>query len=213
VQALPRDVHWFRNSAEYRAIAIETYRAATARITELARNAPAGAWTVVLDIDETTLDNSEFQRRLAVTGATYSDSTWNAWVRERAAPAVPGAVAFMNTVHSVGGRVALVSNRDDIVCSETRSNLRTMGIHADVVLCRVNHVSDKNPRFDALQNGTAAAGLPPLRILLWVGDNIQDFPHLTQDVRATPGGFELFGDRYFMLPNPMYGSWEANERS
>ncbi|HET7746393.1 MAG TPA: 5'-nucleotidase, lipoprotein e(P4) family, partial [Vicinamibacteria bacterium] len=70
----------------------------------------------------------------------------------------------------------------------------------------------KNPRFERVQKGTAAEGLPPLEVLLWIGDNIQDFPGLRQDVvRADPeAALAPFGTRYFAIPNPMYGSWERN---
>ena len=105
----------------------------------------------------------------------------------------------------LGGRVAFVSNRDDVVCDDTRENLKAVGFVADMVLCRVNRVSDKSARFATVQQGA--------QVLVWVGDNIQDFPALTQAVRNQPDGFQLFGDRYFVLPNPMYGSWEANARN
>jgi acid phosphatase len=171
---------------------------------------PAGSWAVVLDVDETTLDNSEHQRRLAMTGTVQNDSAWYAWIRERAAPPVPGAVEFTNSVRRLGGRVALVSNRDEPLCDATRDNVRTAGIAADVVLCRVNKVSDKMPRFKAVEDGAAGQ---PVRILAWVGDNIMDFPGLTQAARTEPGALDAFGTRYFMLPNPLYGSWQSNPRN
>jgi 5'-nucleotidase (lipoprotein e(P4) family) len=206
--ALPLELHWFRNSAEYRATALEIYRSATARVTAAADTLTPGTWAVVLDVDETTLDNSEYQRRLARTHGVFADSTWYAWIRERAAPAIPGAVEYTRTVHALGGRVVLVSNRDDVVCDATRDNALAVGIPADLVLCRVNHVSDKVPRFEAVENGTA--GMPPARIIQWVGDNILDFPGMTQSARSDPAAFEPFGRRYFMLPNPLYGSWQSN---
>ncbi len=208
VGALPRELHWFRNSAEYRAVTLGTFRAAEARITEVARTLEPGTWAVVLDVDETTLDNSEHQRRVAVSGVVRNDSIWYSWVRERAAPAIPGAVEFTNAVRRLGGRVALVSNRDDVVCDATRENVRAVGIAADVVLCRVNRVSDKTPRFNAIEAGTA--GIGAARIVMWLGDNIMDFPRLTQASRTDPSAYDPFGTRYFMLPNPLYGSWESN---
>lgn len=208
---LPRDVHWVRNSAEYHAITIQTYRAATDRVREVAAARARGSWAVILDADETVLDNSEYQRRLALSGATYASDTWNAWVREQAATAVPGAAAFIRTARELGGRVAIVTNRDDEVCDPTRANLRSLGIEVDVVLCRRMGVSDKNPRFAAVAEGSAAPGMAALEVVLWVGDNIQDFPGQSQDVRTqAASAFDAFGRTYFVLPNPMYGSWERN---
>jgi 5'-nucleotidase (lipoprotein e(P4) family) len=204
------DVHWFRASAEYRGIALEVYRAAAERLPELTRGLAAGSWAVILDADETVLDNSLHERRLADRHETYTDTAWTRWVRERAATAVPGAVEFSRGVHAAGGRVAIVTNRADSLCAPTRDNLTRLGIVADIVLCQPGRESDKNPRFQKIQNGTAAAGMPALTVVEWLGDNIQDFPNLTQSVRNAPGGYALFGARYFLLPNPMYGSWTGN---
>ena len=53
--------------------------------------------------------------------------------------------------------------------------------------------------------------LPAMRVLMWVGDNIQDFPTLTQSIRTRDdAAFAEFGEGFVVLPNPMYGSWEKN---
>jgi 5'-nucleotidase (lipoprotein e(P4) family) len=202
-------IHWWRNSAEQRAVFVQTYRWAGERLRELAAREPRGGWAVIMDADETTLDNSPYQLRRNGQNLAYSSESWAAWVREKAAPATPGAAEFTRMVHELGGRVAIVTNRDDNVCPETRDNLRQVGIAIDVVLCRVQGQSDKGPRFAAVQSGTGT-GLPALRVLMWVGDNIQDFPQLTQDVRGQPSVPDPFGRSYVILPNPMYGSWERN---
>ncbi|MFI5257961.1 MAG: 5'-nucleotidase, lipoprotein e(P4) family, partial [Gemmatimonadales bacterium] len=88
---------------------------------------------------------------------------------------------FTSKVHALGGRVVVVTNRDAAYCDATRTNILRVGIPADEVLCRTDRASgSKDPRFTAVQNGTAPSTLPPLRVLMWVGDNIQDFPALTQ---------------------------------
>ncbi len=207
---LPRDIHWFRSSAEYRASALQAYRLAAERTREAARGAAPGSWAVILDADETVLDNSQYQKERAGVDSAFSAPSWDAWVRRVEAGAVPGAVEFVRGVRAAGGRVAIVTNRDEPQCAATRENLRRVGVEADAVLCRVNGQSDKNPRFAAVQEGRAAPGLPPLRVVLWVGDNVQDFPGLTQAARDDPRALEPFGSRYVVLPNPMYGSWERN---
>jgi predicted secreted acid phosphatase len=81
------------------------------------------------------------------------------------------------------------------------------GLAYDVMLCRTGP-SDKNPRFDAVQSGLLPSTLPPLMVVAFVGDNITDFPKLSQAIRgAGDDRFVEFGSRFFMLPNPMYGSW------
>ena len=204
------DIHWFRTSAEYRGIALEVYRNATEHLPELARGLASGTWAVILDADETVLDNSVNQRQLADRNEKFSEPAWSQWVRERAATAIPGAVEFTAKVHSLGGRIAIVTNRADSLCGPTRENLRAVGVDADIVLCQPVGPSDKNPRFQKVQNGTAVPGIGALTVVAWIGDNIQDFPNLTQAVRDVRGGYVDFGRRYYLLPNPMYGSWEKN---
>jgi 5'-nucleotidase (lipoprotein e(P4) family) len=207
--ALPAALHWYRASAEQRALFLQSYHWADERIREASRGV-AGAWAVILDADETILDNSTYQLRQNRQGKGYEAATWEAWARERAAPALPGAAEFTGLVHSLGGRVVVVTNREAPVCDDTRANLAGVGVVADAVLCR-GDTGDKNPRFRAVEEGTAAPGLPPLRVLMWVGDNIQDFPGQSQALRGGPAsGFDRFGSTFIVLPNPLYGSWERN---
>lgn len=208
---LPRDVHWFRNAAEQRAAFVQAYRLAGDQLRQLAAGKPAGTWAVILDADETVLDNSTYQKERAAIGASFTPESWNAWVRRAAAPALPGAAEFIRMVRERGGRAVIVTNRDEIVCDETRENLRRLAIAVDAVLCKPEGGSDKNPRFAAVQGGTAVPGLPAQQVLMWVGDNIGDFPGLSQAIRLQPeAAFEQFGRTFIVLPNPMYGSWERN---
>jgi 5'-nucleotidase (lipoprotein e(P4) family) len=210
-EALPRDVHWFRNAAEQRAAFVQAYRLAGDQLRQLSAGRAAGTWAVILDADETVLDNSTYQKERAAIGAPFTPESWNAWVRRAAAPALPGAAEFIRMVRERGGRVVIVTNRDEVVCAETRENLRRLSIRVEGVLCKPEGPSDKNPRFAAVQGGTAVPGLPALEVLMWVGDNIQDFPGLTQAIRLSPeSAFERFGRSFIVLPNPMYGSWERN---
>ncbi|MEP6834205.1 MAG: hypothetical protein ABJB74_12465, partial [Gemmatimonas sp.] len=53
--------------------------------------------------------------------------------------------------------------------------------------------------------------LPAMKVVMWLGDNIQDFPTLGQEVRnGGAAGFAEFGRSWFVLPNPLYGSWDKN---
>jgi 5'-nucleotidase (lipoprotein e(P4) family) len=205
-----RDLHWARASAEHRAIYVETYRAAAERLATLASGRASGSWGVILDADETVLDNSDYEVGRVPFGGSFDAKGWTAWVNEGRAPALPGAAAFTNRVHQLGGRVVIVSNRDDAQCPITRTNLQQVSIPADLVLCKTT-TDDKNPRFDAVQNGTAAPNFPAIAVLEWIGDNIQDFPHLSQSILTAPeSAYARFGDTFFALPNAMYGSWQAN---
>ena len=209
---LPGALHWFRSSAEYRASTRQTYRLAAERLAEIAAELQPGTWAVSLDADETILDNSQYQKELVETGGRFESATWNAWIRREAAPAIPGAAGFLAAVRSLGGKIAIVTNRGEDVCDATRSNLRKVGLIYDVVLCQPRGANgEKEPRWEMVTRGTASPDLPPLQLVLWLGDNIQDFPDLDQTLRNQPGeAFADFGVRYFVIPNPVYGSWERN---
>lgn len=215
-----REIHWLRTAAEYRALTEQVYRNASRRVETLAADRAPGTWAVILDADETVLDNSEYQRRIAEAGLEFDPATWADWVDEEAAELVPGADRFIATVHEAGGRVAIVTNRTVEECPATARNLEALGVRTAVVLCRTE-TSEKEPRFRMVEEGIRTAGpgviltggepLPALEAVMWVGDNVGDFPGLDQTLRsAGPEGFAEFGRRYFVLPNPMYGSWAAN---
>ncbi|MCE5246814.1 5'-nucleotidase, lipoprotein e(P4) family [bacterium] len=201
-------MRWFGYAAERRAIYLETYRTAAAAVERAAAGRAAGSWGVVLDIDETILDNSPWEREHERTGAPVEPS-FGDWCRRAEARPLPGAKEFLARVRALGGRIDLVSNRDDEVCEATRRNLDAVGLPYDQILCRVG-TSDKNPRFAAVREGRAPSTLPAHEVVAYVGDNIQDFPGLEQAAAAAAGedAYAPFGTAWFALPNPMYGSWE-----
>ena len=90
--------------------------------------------------------------------------------------------------------------------------MQAQALPYDVMLCKPDAgPGDKNPRFEAVAHGTTGAGLPPLEVVAFLGDNILDFPGLSQALRKQDdAAFAEFGRRFFLLPNAMYGSWERN---
>lgn len=204
--SLPDSVHWYRDSAEQRAIYVETYRAAAASVRSLSKGLTARSWAVILDVDETVLDNSDYQKRQALAGQGFDPKTWEAWINERHATALPGAKEFIDSVtDQLHGHVIFVTNRLQSQCAATEDNLRAQGIRYDRILCDAVGDGNKNPRFRAVAEGGAGEAQS---VLLWVGDNIQDFPGLSQANASAESS--QFGVRYFVLPNPMYGSWMKN---
>ena len=205
-------VKWLRTAAEYRALTISTYRAATEAVNVAAAGKPRDSWAVVLDVDETVLDNSVFQRDLMKGTAPFSEELWATFVRQRSAVPISGAKAFLDRVKELGGRIALVTNRFENLCEDTRENLRAHGLSFDAVLCRATsgaNTGDKNPRFEAAASGAAFGDGKAREVVAFVGDNILDFPALRQSLRDEPeSAYAAFGKRFFILPNPMYGSWQ-----
>ena len=209
---IPASIRWYRASAERRAIYLQTYRLAAAALERRAAGLAAGSWAVILDADETVLDNSPYQQELARRHSAFDPAAWNTWVMRGAATALPGAPEFTRRAHELGGKVVIVTNRDEPQCEVTRANLQRVAIAADAVLCRTDQSNSfKDARFEAVATGTPPSPLPALRVVMWVGDNIQDFPRIRQNIRsASDSAFAEFGDRFIVLPNPMYGSWDRN---
>lgn len=208
-----KELHWVRSSAEYRAVTIQTFRAALRAAEEASVGRPAWSWAVCVDADETIIDNSGYELELQRQGRGHEDEAWKVWVKRRERPAVPGARAFLEGVRGLGGRVAVVTNTQQSLCTDVAANLDALGLPYDALVCRPDDAGDrKEGRFDSVASGAAAPALGPVEILVWVGDNIQDFPGRSQALRdEDEAAFADFGVRFFALPNPIYGTWEKNE--
>jgi acid phosphatase len=222
-------VLWVQRSAEYQAAATQTYRAATAQLDAALKSRDWDALVpsergntikglkpaVVLDLDETVLDNSPYQARLIRDNAEYSDATWNAWVAEGKARPVPGVVEFAKAANARGITLVYISNRAVQLKDATLANLRAvglpvaddrvfLGLGTQVPGC-VSKGSEKDCR-------RRLAG-QTYRVLMQFGDQLGDFVHIDQN---TPNGRarllaqygQWFGQRWWMLPGPTYGSWE-----
>jgi 5'-nucleotidase (lipoprotein e(P4) family) len=198
-----------RDSAEHHALFLQVYRQATEHVErEAAKRAP-GTWAVVLDADEAVIDNSLYEVERVEGNLPFDAPSWHEWTTRRTAVPLPGAAAFLARVHALGGKIAIVTNRKQIECPDTEAVFRAHQLPFDVMLCKPDGgSSDKNPRFEAVARGTTPAGLPPLEIVAFLGDNIQDFPGLSQAIaKKGDEAFAQFGVRFYVLPNPMYGSW------
>jgi 5'-nucleotidase (lipoprotein e(P4) family) len=209
---VPNHIRWMQVSAEYTAIAVQTYRLATARVEADSRGRAEGSWGVVLDADDTIINNLEYQSGLFRDGVVHTPERFTAFVRRFASTPVPGAARFLSRVRALGGRIAIVTNRLAAECDDTAEMLRRLSLVNDAVICRPEGASsgaDKTPRYRAIAAGQTAASRTPIDVLVYVGDNIMDFPDGRQAMREQgEAGFPEVGIRWFVLPNPMYGSWQ-----
>jgi 5'-nucleotidase (lipoprotein e(P4) family) len=206
----PESIRWVRDSAEYRALCVQVFRRATAHIETESSTRPAGSWAVILDADETVISNATYQLERARLALPFTQASWTAWVRRREATPLPGAPQFLNRVHALGGRIAIVTNRLESECADTAAVFAAHALAYDAMLCRPDGGSgDKNPRFEAVASGRTPAGAGRLEVVAYIGDNVLDFPALNQSIKtAGDEAFAEFGVHFFVLPNPMYGSWQ-----
>lgn len=172
---------------------------------------------VIVDVDETVLDNSPYQARLIRDAQEFDEFSWDQWCREQRAKALPGALDFAKAAATKGITVFYLTNRAEHLNDATLANLRSQGFP----------VPDKEKVFLGLGtvvDGCEAQGSSKAcrreligrkyRVLAMVGDQLGDFIDVennTVDARreAARPYDAWFGERWFMLPNPTYGSWDS----
>ena len=202
---------WMRTSAEYRALAYQGYNVAMNAV-KMAVTDPSHQrkpLAIVLDADETVVDNTKLMGESIVNGNGRFDAPW--WrqaVHQGKSQAMPGAVEFLNEVHKQGVEIFYVSNRyAPVNYDATVQNFKELGfpsVDKDHVLL-FEKDSDKQPRFDMIAK--------KYYVVLYMGDNAGDFPIGTKGkTLAERNGIidahkEDFGTTFVVFPNPAYGSW------
>ncbi len=173
---------WVLNSDDWASEAREVFAEATQHIDAVEGERPDGSWYVVLDLDETVMNNVAYQVQLDRTGTSYQSDTWFDWTQQEAATAVPGAIAFVNYVNSAGGHVVFVTNRRDTEQLATEVNLAKLGLLRGrdfrVLLTRASPEapSSKEARFALVPDMLEVQGYPDTVALAYVGDAKGDRP-------------------------------------
>lgn len=222
-------VVWAQTAIEHDLIYIQTFRNAQSRLLTALRDPQWDALAkedrtmpiaglppaVVLDIDETVLDNSPYQARLVKSGGQYDEASWAAWCKEERARAMPGALAFTRYAAEHGIAVIYLSNRAQDLDTATLANLRQLGFPVSgpeaflglgTVLPGCEQVgTEKGCRRQLVSR--------KYRVLMQFGDQLGDFVDVVANTeagrkQAITGYMDWVGTRWFVLPNPTYGSWE-----
>ena len=211
---------WQQTSAEYVAITNQVYRLARKSLDQALADT---SWTaaleqagdyshlppaVMLDIDETVLDNGPYEARIIKRLGQYSPSTFAEWCRDENAPAVPGAKMFLDYAVKQNVAVFYYSARREKLRDCTVRNMRELGLPLP-----------EDSRL-LLSNGTSKSGYREMiarhyRILLLVGDNLEDFVDGSKSDPASRRELALryvqrWGRQWIVLPNSIYGHWEAS---
>lgn len=194
-------------AAEYEALCYQAYNVAKERVLQLRKEFPKKKnMAVVLDIDETVLNNSPYQALTIEKNILY-DSCWSQWCQQAAAKPVPGAVSFLKYADSLGFQIFYVSNRSVKVKDVTMKNLRKFGFPQvdDAHLYLQTTTKNKEPRRQMISK--------KYDIVLLAGDNLGDFYEASrkypQRNQKEHGLRSHFGKKFIVLPNAMYGAWSA----
>ena len=213
-----------RTSAEYKANTYQVYASAKKNIDQALEDR---SWTalvnqnknyedlppaIILDIDETVLDNSEHQVRSIKNGTNYPIG-WKEWVSEESASALPGVKEFLTYAKAKGIKIFYVTNRTHDLEEYTRNNVKALGLpldnDVDVLLMKNEKgwTSDKTSRRDLIKKD--------YRVIQIFGDQLDDFIPLKDTASSVNNRKELidqyadmWGEKWYMLINPMYGEWE-----
>lgn len=209
---------YMQKAAEYRALTYQAFNLAKLKLdadadkksqkslSKAERKTPRA---VVVDIDETVLDNSPAQAFTAKNRLPFELKGWYEWGEMRKAKAIPGAVDFANYAKSKGVRIFYVSNRDEVQKQATIDNLKAVGfpdISAENVVLRQKE-SGKEARRKAIAE--------KYRIVILMGDNLNDIAQVYEKRSIAERFAEVdkvkndWGTKFIVLPNAMYGEWES----
>ena len=219
-------VLWMQRSVEYKAHALTAFALARLRLDQALADP---AWTaapkeqtgayqslppaVLLDVDETILDNSGYQAWMVLKDTTFDPKTWNAYVNTVTSLPIPGAVEFARYADAKGVKVFYVSNRTAEEEEPTRKNLERfgfpMGGSVDTML-----MARKQPDWGSAKGTRRAHVAKSYRVLLNVGDNFADFVDEfrgteAERVKVLEEHKDRWGREWIMLANPAYGSFES----
>src|SRR2546423_6608135 len=198
-------------SGEARALEWQTYLLARMLLDRDLRNHRIRMRrAIIVDVDETILDNSRYQAMLIKRGVNYPEG-WTDWCNRAEATPMPGAVEFLSYAHSRGVRVFYVTNRKIPEQEGTARNLKNVGfpeVNDETLRVRTDDKNDsKQPRRDWVYKR--------YHVVLLMGDNLNDFSEVFEKSKTVPSRLDAteksksqFGTHFIVMPNSMYGDWE-----
>ena len=205
---LPNDVRWVRESNEYKSLCYQIYSNATTNLNRQVganpyslNNKDLSGYAIVMDLDETVLDNSQYQVELLDKKESFNMTSWAKWVNREEAKIVPGAKEYIDVVRSYGIQLIFISNRMDERLNATINNMKILDIYSDsdIFLLRKNKKDKKTVRRNEIYNSTGRmANYSTHTVIQYLGDAMGDFPSYDS---------KQFSVDQYIFPNPMYGKW------
>lgn len=169
---------------------------------------------VVVDIDETLLDNVPLNARDIINNQVYSYERWNTWVDQAKAEALPGSVAFLQAAEQKGIKVYYLTNREHSQVAATVKNLRLRGfpVESGEQVLAASTPTGQCESAGYGKNCRRQWVASHARVLLMAGDSMGDFVQAEHNTlqaqrQAVAPYAGWLGQRWFLLPNPTYGNW------
>lgn len=200
-------LYWQKNSAEYVALSYQAYNIAKLRLDEELNSNLNKRPAIVIDLDETVLNNLPYNEMLIDSSEVFTQESWSKWVNKKIATKVPGSLEFINYAKSKNVKIVYLSNRRVENYEPTKENLITLGypFDDDTLMLLRDETSDKTPRRNTLKD---------YEIIMLLGDNLADFNSVfykksnKERIQSVDSLSKLFGDKFIVFPNLIYGDWE-----
>ncbi|MCF8297744.1 MAG: 5'-nucleotidase, lipoprotein e(P4) family [Saprospiraceae bacterium] len=202
-------VLFHQKAAEYEALCYQAFNTAKLMLDkDLEDQSIDKKRAVVLDIDETILDNSPYEAKCILEDVNYP-AYWSDWCNLENAKALPGSVDFLDYVINNNVDVYYITNRKIELLKATKNNLLKHGfpiIDDNHIMMQTKTSSKEFRRRTILENH---------HISLLIGDNLNDFMECFENVsiderkKLTEKYKYEFGRRFIIIPNAMYGEWEG----
>ncbi len=217
---------WTQRSIEFKGNALTVFALARIRLDEALADKN---WTaspaeqkadyqalppaVILDIDETLLDNSRYQVWMLKNNQSFSTKTWNQFCAAQVSTAIPGALEFTKYADSKGVKVFYITNRGAETEKDTRENMAKLGFpmggNVDTFL-----MQGEKPEWGGAKGTRRTVITKDYRVLLNIGDNFGDFDDRyrtseAERAKAFEADMAYWGRQWLVIANPTYGSFDT----
>ena len=200
-------LYWQKNSAEYVALSYQAYNLAKFRLDEKLNLEFNKRPAIVIDLDETVLNNLPYNEMLIDSSKVFTQESWSKWVNKKIATKVPGSLEFINYAKSKNVKIVYLSNRRVENYYPTKENLVSLGypFDEDTLMLLRDETGDKTARRNTLND---------YEIIMLLGDNLADFNSVfykksnNERIQSVDSLSKMFGDKFIVFPNLIYGDWE-----
>ncbi len=230
---------WVKSAVEYQAISAQAYAVATRDLARFVDDTswtampgqpvdPSLPPAVILDIDETVVSNVDFQLSYE---PPFANSKLDTWSSNTKATPINGVVAFVGAARAAGVEVFFVTNRPCQIrvgtndpCPQkqtTLEDIRELGIEVDARNVSLSGERDGWDREKLIRRQHIAT---THRVIMLIGDDFGDFVPCSRTKVVAPCQRpataasraadlekyrDYFGNGWYILPNPMHGSWTS----
>lgn len=228
---------WVKYAAEYEAVTRQVYGNATRALPAFVADKSWSALpfqkgaedlppAVILDVDETVINNVDFQISFERPFENYKLDEWD---QQHTAQPVPGVVEFVAAARAAGVTIFFLTNRpceprDGEACPQKQTVIKAL---ADIGISATPEyltLANEQPHWQREKLVRRQLIAETHRVIMVIGDDLGDFvpcarkkvyePCTEPGTRASRAAAleqyaDFWGYGWYVLPNPMHGSWTS----